>query len=177
MAVPSLPILVFGNQLLRKRAKPVSQISPALNRLADDMLESMYESNGVGLAAPQVGELVRLIVVDNAVGEEKKKRPYVLFNPVILASHGQMVAEEGCLSVPDVWADVARPEIITVQGLDREGRMLELKDISGSLARCFQHEIDHLEGVLFVDKISATDRLLNEAKLKKMARSPVKIRL
>jgi peptide deformylase len=101
----------------------------------------------------------------------------VLFNPVIIASRGQVVAEEGCLSVPDVWADVARPGIITVRGLDREGRMLELKDLNGPLARCFQHEIDHLEGVLFVDKISATDRLLNEAKLKKMARSPVKIRL
>ena len=170
-AVSTRSILVYGNQLLRKRAKPVTSISPAMKRLADEMLESMYESSGIGLAAPQVGESIRLIVVDVSGEEEgKKKQPYILFNPVILSSKGEIVAEEGCLSVPGVWADVTRPEIVTVQALDREGKPVELKNIDGILARCIQHEIDHLEGVLFVDKISTTDRILNEAKLKKMAR-------
>jgi len=168
--VSTRPILVYGNQALRKRAQPVSVITPALKRLADEMLEAMYESNGIGLAAPQVGESVRLIVVDVSDREEEKKKPYVLFNPVILSSSGEIVAEEGCLSVPGVWADVTRPETITVQAMDREGKPVELKNIDGILARCIQHEVDHLEGVLFVDKISSTDRMLNEAKLKKMAR-------
>ena len=169
-AVSNLSILVYGNQTLRKRAKPVIVVTPALKRLADEMLESMYESNGIGLAAPQVGELVRLIVVDVSAGEGKEKQPYVLFNPEILSAKGEAVAEEGCLSVPGVWADVTRPEIITLRAMDREGKTFELKGIDGVLARCIQHEIDHLEGVLFVDKISSTDRILNEAKLKKMAR-------
>lgn len=165
-----LSILVYGNQTLRKRARPVTVVTPDLQRLADEMLESMYESNGIGLAAPQVGESVRLIVVDVSGGEGKEKRPLVLFNPEILSSKGEAVAEEGCLSVPGVWADVTRPEIITLRAMNREGELFELKGIEGILARCIQHEIDHLEGVLFVDKISSTDRLLNEAKLKKMAR-------
>ena len=168
--VSSRSILVYGNQALRKRAKPVTVVTPALKRLADDMLEAMYESNGIGLAAPQVGEPVRLIVVDVSGGEGKEKQPQVFFNPEILSAKGETVAEEGCLSVPGVWADVTRPEIITLRALDREGKPIEWKGIDGILARCVQHEIDHLEGVLFVDKISSTDRILNEAKLKKMAR-------
>ena len=166
----SLPILVYGNQVLRKRAKPVAAVTPALKRLADDMLDSMYASNGIGLAAPQVGESLRLIVVDVSGGEDGKKNPLVLFNPVIISSRGEAIAEEGCLSVPEVWADVTRPEIITMRAVDREGKAFEFKNVDGILARCIQHEIDHLEGVLFVDKISATDRMLNEARLKKMAR-------
>jgi peptide deformylase len=166
--VTARPVLVYGNSVLRKRAKPVTSVSPALKRLADEMLESMYASNGIGLAAPQIGESVRLIVVD--VGGEEKRDPRVFFNPEIVSSSGEAVAEEGCLSVPDVWADVTRPETITLKALDYDGKPVELKNLDGLLARCIQHEIDHLEGVLFVDKISATDRLMNEPKLKKMAR-------
>lgn len=165
----NLSILIYGNQMLRRRAKPVS-VSPALMRLADDMLESMYASNGIGLAAPQVGESVRLIVVDVSGGEGREKQPFILFNPVILSSQGKAVAEEGCLSIPEVWADVTRPEFITVTAQDRQGKSFELKSVGGVLSRCIQHEIDHLEGVLFVDKISATDRMFNETRLKKMAR-------
>ncbi len=168
MIVTARPVLVYGNSVLRKRAKPVTSVSPALKRLADEMLESMYASNGIGLAAPQIGESVRLIVVD--VGGEEKRDPRVFFNPEIVSSSGEAVAEEGCLSVPDVWADVTRPETITLKALDYDGKPVELKNLDGLLARCIQHEIDHLEGVLFVDKISATDRLMNEPKLKKMAR-------
>ncbi len=143
-------------------------ITSALKKLADDMLEAMYKSNGIGLAAPQVGESIRLIVVDLA--ENEKRKPIILFNPVITATRGESLGEEGCLSLPGIWADVTRPDIITVKALDREAIPFEFKDIGGMLSRCIQHEIDHLEGVLFVDKISATDRIFNDAKLKKLAR-------
>jgi peptide deformylase len=164
-----LPIYLYGQKVLRKRAADVAAVTPELSRFADDMLETMYKSTGIGLAAPQVGRSIRLIVVDVA-GEDEEKRPYILFNPVVTGRRGASSAEEGCLSVPGVWADVERPEIITVESLDRNGERQVLKDIDGLLARCIQHEIDHLDGVLFVDKISATDRTLNEGKLKKLSK-------
>jgi peptide deformylase len=164
-----LKVFVYGSAVLRKKADPIAEITPALQSLADEMLEAMYRENGIGLAAPQVGRSVRLIVVDVAAeGEERK--PMVLFNPEIITKNGEAVAEEGCLSVPGVWADVKRPESVSVTALDRNGQAIRLENISGMLARCIQHEIDHLDGVLFVDKISATDRTLNENKLKKLSR-------
>lgn len=164
-------IYTYGSQVLRKRAEPVEAVTPALQKLADEMIETMYEASGVGLAAPQVGESVRLFVMDVS-RDEGKKNPLVFFNPEIIeASTRKETAEEGCLSVPDVWAEVTRPEVITVRALDRDGKPFELKNIDGLAARCVQHEIDHLNGVLFVDKISATDRMLNESRLKKMARA------
>lgn len=164
-----LPIYLYGQKVLRKRATDVAKVTPELAKLADDMLETMYQSSGIGLAAPQIGRSIRLIVVDVA-GEEEEKHPYFLFNPVITERKGACTAEEGCLSVPGVWADVARPEAITVEALDKAGKRQVLKNIDGLLARCIQHEIDHLDGVLFVDKISATDRTLNEGKLKKISK-------
>jgi peptide deformylase len=164
-----LPIYLYGQKVLRKRAQEVSEVTPALTKLAEDMLETMYASNGVGLAAPQVGKSIRLIVVD-ITGEEEEKKPYHIFNPEVIDPRGECTAEEGCLSVPGVWADVERPETISVKGLDKAGKPLLLKNLTGLLARCIQHEIDHLNGVLFVDKISATDRTLNENKLKKLSR-------
>jgi peptide deformylase len=164
-----LPIYLYGQKVLRKRATEVAKVTPELAKLADDMLETMYQSNGIGLAAPQVGRSIRLIVVDIA-GEEEEKNPYFLFNPTVVDPKGACAAEEGCLSVPGVWADVERPETITVEYLDKDGKRQVLKRIDGLLARCIQHEIDHLDGVLFVDKISATDRTLNEGKLKKISK-------
>jgi len=164
-----LPIYLYGQKVLRKRATDVSKVTPELAKLADDMLETMYQSSGIGLAAPQIGRSIRLIVADVA-GEEEEKHPYFLFNPVITERNGACTAEEGCLSVPGVWADVARPESITVEALDKNGKRQVLKNIDGLLARCIQHEIDHLDGVLFVDKISPTDRTLNEGKLKKISK-------
>jgi len=164
-----LPIYLYGQKVLRKRATEVAKVTPELAKLADDMLETMYQSSGIGLAAPQIGRSIRLIVADVA-GEEEEKHPYFLFNPVITERKGACTAEEGCLSVPGVWADVARPESITVEALDKDGKKQVLKNIDGLLARCIQHEIDHLDGVLFVDKISATDRTLNEGKLKKISK-------
>jgi peptide deformylase len=164
-----LPIYLYGQKVLRKRAKEVAQVTPELTKLAEDMLETMYDSNGIGLAAPQVGHSVRLIVVDITSDEEAKK-PYLLFNPVVTGRKGVCTAEEGCLSVPGVWADVERPEVITLEALDKHGQPVVLENIGDLLSRCIQHEIDHLEGVLFVDKISATDRTLNEGKLKKLSK-------
>jgi len=164
-----LPIYLYGQKVLRKRATEVAKVTPELAKLADDMLETMYHSNGIGLAAPQVGRSIRLIVVDVA-GEEEEKHPYFLFNPNVTDRKGDIAAEEGCLSVPGVWADVERPETITVEYLDKNGKRQVLKNIDGLLARCIQHEIDHLNGVLFVDKISATDRTLNDGKLKKISK-------
>jgi peptide deformylase len=164
-----LPIYLYGQKVLRKRAQEVSKITPELTKLAEDMLETMYKSAGIGLAAPQIGHSIRLIVVD-VTGEDEEKRPYYMFNPVVTVKKGECVAEEGCLSVPGVWADVERPETITVEYLDKDGKPQVLKAADGLLARCIQHEIDHLEGVLFVDKISATDRTINEGKLKKLSK-------
>jgi peptide deformylase len=168
--VSDLSIVTYGSKVLRKRAEDVKTVTPALKRLADDMLEAMYTASGVGLAAPQVGESVRLFVLDVS-REDGKREPMVFFNPRIVSSRGSDTAEEGCLSIPDVWAEVTRPEIITVQALDREGKSFEVKDADGLLARCIQHEYDHLEGVLFTDKISATDRILNDSRLRKLTKS------
>jgi peptide deformylase len=167
--VSDLSIVTYGSKVLRKRAEDVKAVSPALKRLADDMLDAMYEASGVGLAAPQVGESVRLFVVDVS-RDEKKKSPMVFFNPRIVAASGKSTAEEGCLSIPDVWAEVTRPEIITVHALDRDGKPFVIENADELLARCIQHEYDHLEGVLFTDKISATDRLLNDSRLKKLTK-------
>ncbi len=164
-----MQVYKYGSKVLRKRASEVETVTPELADFADHMLETMYLSNGIGLAAPQVGKSIRLVVID-LQSEDEEKKPLVLFNPVITDKKGEVWAEEGCLSVPGVWADVLRAETITVEALDRNGKKFTLKDVDGMLARCVQHEIDHLEGVLFVDKISQTDRLLNENKLKKMAK-------
>ena len=164
-----LPIYLYGQKVLRKRATEVTKVTPDLAKLAEDMLETMYDSAGIGLAAPQVGKSIRLIVVD-VTGEEEEKNPMILFNPMIVDPRDSCSAEEGCLSVPGVWADVERPETITVQALGKDGKAFTLKNVSGLLARCIQHEIDHLNGVLFVDKISNTDRTLNEGKLKKLSK-------
>jgi peptide deformylase len=168
--VSDLSIVTYGSKVLRKRAVDVKSVSPALKRLADDMLDAMYDAAGVGLAAPQVGESVRLFVLDVS-RDEKKREPMVFFNPQIVSVSGKATAEEGCLSIPDVWAEVTRPEIITVRALDREGKPFEIANADALLARCIQHEYDHLEGVLFTDKISATDRLLNDSRLKKLTKS------
>jgi peptide deformylase len=164
-----LRIFKYGQKVLRKRAVDVGVITPDLIKLAEDMLETMYDSAGVGLAAPQIGKSLRLIVVD-ITAEDEERKPHFLFNPVVLDSRNPICAEEGCLSVPGIWAEVERPETITVEARGKDGKRLVLKNISGLLARCIQHEIDHLNGVLFVDKISDEDRTLNEVKLQKLSK-------
>jgi peptide deformylase len=176
----SLEIKTFGTSVLRKKAQEVQQITPELIDLAHEMLETMYEAPGIGLAAPQVGHSIRLIVVDvsprpdEEEGDEFEwiKDPYIMFNPEIspVVDSPDTEYEEGCLSVPDIFANVIRPSTIHVSYTNADGQRVELKNVEGLFARCIMHEIDHLDGVLFVDKISPADRAMNQSKLKKMAR-------
>ncbi len=167
------PILKHGHPVLKKKAIRVENVDEGIKNLASDMLETMYAAPGIGLAAPQVGESVRLIVVDvkrEEVDDPDARAPMVLINPEILKEEGLCSEEEGCLSFPGIRALVKRPESITVRALNEHGESVELTDIGGILARCIQHEIDHLDGVVFVDKISKTDRLFLSGKLKKLAK-------
>lgn len=143
-----LEIVTEGNPILRKVARPISKVTKSVERLAEDMLETMYEADGVGLAAPQVGICKRLIVLD--IGEG----PIVLFNPEVTEKRGCETDLEGCLSVPGIVGKVDRSEVITVRGITLQGKAEEYR-ASGLLSRALQHEIDHLDGVLFIDK--ATD--------------------
>jgi peptide deformylase len=146
--VSILPLRVMGDPILREETKPVETITPELRRLIADMLETMYASRGIGLAAPQVGRSERLTVVD--VDDD----PMVLINPEIIeSSNDTEKAEEGCLSIPDIYGDVTRPGRVAVRALDADGREFE-RQAEGLLARCLQHEIDHLHGKLFVDYLS-----------------------
>ena len=134
-----------GDPILRKTSKEVKEVTPKIRELIDDMLETMYEANGVGLAAPQVGVLKKIVVID--VGEG----PIVLINPEIIETSGEQTGEEGCLSVPGKWGIVTRPEHVKVRALNQEMEPFEMEG-EGLLARAFCHEIDHLYGQLYVDK-------------------------
>jgi len=134
-----------GDDVLRKKCKPVKKIDGKLLELVDDMIETMYDANGVGLAAPQVGILKRVVVID--IGEG----PIVLINPEIISESGEQVEIEGCLSIPGIWGEVKRPEQIIVEALDRDGNSQKIEG-TGMLARVLSHETDHLEGILFEDK-------------------------
>ena len=159
-ATAPLQLCYYGNPVLRKRAKPVAEVTAAERQLADEMLETLYATgNGIGLAATQVGVLKRLIIVDIGEDDDESYEPLVLFNPEILSVAGEVVAEEGCLSIPNVTAEVRRPEKIVVAGLDIRGESVHI-ETDGLLARVLQHEIDHLNGVLFIDRISGLKRQL-----------------
>lgn len=136
----------IGDELLRKKSKKVEKIDDRLQVLLDDMLETMYESNGVGLAAPQIGILKRVVVID--IGEG----PVFLINPEIIKTEGSYIDEEGCLSIPGEQGEVERPYEVTVKALDRNGNEVVIEG-EELMARALCHEIDHLNGVLFVDKI------------------------
>jgi peptide deformylase len=161
-----LTILEFPDPRLRTRAQPVDRVDDALRRLVDDMLETMYAAPGIGLAATQVDVHRRLVVIDVS---ETKDQPLVLFNPTILEKAGSQVYQEGCLSVPGIYADVERADRIRVSALDRDGRAFEL-EADGLLAVCIQHELDHLEGKVFVDYLSTFKREQVRKRLEKHAR-------
>ncbi len=161
-----LDILHFPDARLRNVAKPVAQVDDSVRKLIDDMLETMYEAPGIGLAAIQVNEPRRVIVVDIS---EERNAPLALVNPEILEKRGEEQMDEGCLSVPGVYEPVQRAESIRVRALDREGKPFEL-DVDGLLAVCVQHEIDHLDGKLFVDYLSSLKRQRIRKKLEKEAR-------
>ncbi len=159
-ATAPLQLCYYGNPVLRKRAKPVAEITEAERQLADQMLETLYATgNGIGLAATQVGVLKRLIIVDIGEDDDETYEPLVLFNPEVLSVDGEVVAEEGCLSIPDVTAEVRRPEKVVVEGINIQGGPVHI-EADGLLARVLQHEIDHLNGVLFIDRISGLKRQL-----------------
>jgi len=161
-----LKIEVLGAEVLRRKAEPLAGPDPELDRLIDDMFETMYAAHGIGLAAPQVGVSRRVIVVD--VGDDGDE-PMALLNPVV-AEHGpaREKYEEGCLSIPGIVAAVDRPTTVVVEALDRAGQPLRI-EARGMLARCLQHEIDHLDGVLFLDRLSPIKRNMLLKKWKKQA--------
>lgn len=161
-----LNILHYPDPRLRKPALPVEAVDERIRSLAADMLETMYAAPGVGLAAPQVNVRLRVIVMDVS---EHKDRPLVLINPRLLTQEGEAEAEEGCLSVPGFYEMVRRAERVRVSALDRTGELFEL-EAEGLLAVCIQHEMDHLDGKLFVDYLSALKRDRIRRKLEKQAR-------
>jgi peptide deformylase len=163
-----LEILTFPDSRLRQQAKPVEQVDDDLRQLVEDMFETMYAAPGIGLAAVQVNVPKRVVVIDLS---EDKNEPLCLINPEILESNGVEETEEGCLSVPGYFEPVTRAERVRVRALDRDGEPFEL-DTDGLLAVCIQHEIDHLDGRLFVDHISSLKRQRIRKKLEKERRQP-----
>ncbi len=161
-----LNILHYPDERLRRKAAPVAEVDAGIRRLVDDMLETMYDAPGIGLAATQVGELHRVVVIDIS---EEKNDPLVLINPEITHREGQIKMEEGCLSVPSIYEMVTRAERIRVRALDRDGKPFEL-EAEELLSVCIQHEIDHLDGKLFVDYLSELKRQRVRKKMEKLRR-------
>lgn len=161
-----LNILVYPDARLRRKASPVSKVDETIRQLVDDMVETMYAAPGIGLAAVQVNELKRIIVIDTSKEQNDLK---VFVNPELIEQSGEVECEEGCLSVPDIYAYVKRAEKIKVRALNREGEKFEL-EADGLLAVCIQHEIDHLDGKVFVDYLSRLKQERIRKKLLKEAR-------
>ena len=165
-----LPIITVPDPLLRKVSEPVERVDAEILKLMDDMLETMYAAPGIGLAAVQVGVPRRVVVLDPA-GEGEEPRPLCLINPEIVGLGDEMrVYEEGCLSIPDVRVEIERPSLVTIRYLDREGQPQELT-AEGLLATAIQHEINHLDGKLIIDFLSALKRDIVVRKFKKQARA------
>ncbi len=176
-----LPIYVYGADVLRRVADPIEADSPEVQQLIDDMLETMDGANGIGLAAPQIGRSLRLFVVDlsplredlAADGEIAPEGPMVFINAEMIEEEGDLADfEEGCLSIPDLREEVERPSEIHIRYLDRHFREKELR-AAGMTARVIQHEYDHIEGILFVDRISSFRRKLLRRRLREMAQGNV----
>ena len=166
-----LSVLRFPDERLRTKAEPVSEVNDDIKKIVDDMFETMYDENGVGLAATQVNIHQRIVVMDCS---EDKSDPITLINPEIIAKSDEtFVNEEGCLSVPGCYAKVTRHEQVTVKALDREGNVFT-RDADELLSICIQHELDHLAGVLFVDYLSPLKRKRIQTKLEKEARLSTK---
>ena len=163
------PILRYGERPLHAPAEPVSRFDQTFHALIDDMIETMYAAPGIGLAAPQVGVAVRVFVADLSVGRDPSQL-IVMVNPEFVEREGTQLEEEGCLSLPGFNATVLRPARAVVRGLDREGREQRIEG-TGLLARAFQHEIDHLDGMLFLDRLRGIKRDLITRKIRKMQRA------
>jgi peptide deformylase len=160
-------ILVLPDARLRQVADPIEKVDASIKTLAKDMLDTMYDAPGIGLAAPQIGEMKRIVVMDLAK-EGEKPDPIVMINPEILKySEDTVTSEEGCLSIPEIYYEVERPADITVRYTDLDGKTVE-KDATDRLAICIQHELDHLDGVLYIDYLS---RLKRDRVLKKFQKA------
>jgi peptide deformylase len=170
------PLVILPDPLLRQVSKPVERFDADLRKFSADMLDTMYDAPGIGLAAIQVGEPLRMLVIDLAK-EDEPKAPQVFINPKVLSSGEERnVYEEGCLSIPDYYAEVERPEQVRVSYVDLDGKPHEV-EADGLLATCLQHEIDHLNGVLFIDYISRLKREMVLKKFKKFAKDRPQSRL
>ncbi|MBI5606273.1 MAG: peptide deformylase [Deltaproteobacteria bacterium] len=160
-----LEICKYPDPVLLKKAETIKDIDPSLQKLIECMIETMYLAPGIGLAANQVGRPIRLIVFD-VTPKDQDRKPTVLINPEIIESEGEQTMEEGCLSVPEYFSDVKRSAKVRVRGLDIKGKPLEICG-EGILATVLQHEIDHLDGILFIDRISALKRTLYKKRVQK----------
>jgi peptide deformylase len=164
------PILIHPDPRLKKVVDPVADVTDELRKIADDMLETMYDAPGIGLAGPQIGLMSRLIVLDCVKDDSAPPRPLVMFNPrVIAASDEKSVYEEGCLSIPEQYAEVERPAEVTVEWMDRDGNP-QSETFDKLWATCVQHEIDHLDGKLFIDYLSPMKRQMMTRKSQKLKR-------
>jgi peptide deformylase len=163
------PILRLGDSILTEPAKPVEALTPEIDTLVNDMIETMYAAPGIGLAAPQVGVSLRVFVVDLSVGRDPAALR-VMINPEFVEREGMQLEEEGCLSIPGFTATVARPKRVVVKGLDREGTEYRIEG-TGLLARALQHEMDHLQSCLFVDRLRGISRDLILRKIKKLSKA------
>lgn len=170
----ALPIVIWGDPVLRQKSRPLdpSELTDEFRAWCEEFTTTMYEEDGVGLAAVQVGNPIRVFVVDTRYSESEtsKREPVVYVNPVIEPVGKPCSADEGCLSVPGIRGKVARPETIHISWLDVHGNPHRRENIDGLEARCLQHEFDHLEGVVFVDRLSPAARALAEGKLRRLAR-------
>jgi peptide deformylase len=163
------PILKYGDHLLHDPARRVEELTSEIDRLVEDMIETMYAAPGIGLAAPQVGVPLRLFVIDLSIGRSAADL-IVMINPEFVERDGMQLEEEGCLSVPGLNTTVVRPERAIVRGLDRHGAEHQ-REGTGLLARAFQHEMDHLDGTLFVDRLRGIKRDLIVKRIRKLARA------
>lgn len=163
------PILRYGADVLHAPAEPVGQITPDVQQLIDDMIQTMYAAPGIGLAAPQVGVSLRLFVCDISVGRNPADL-LAFINPEFVEREGMQLEDEGCLSAPGFNATVARPSRVVLKGLDRHGAE-RVVEATGLLARCFQHEMDHLDGTLFIDRLRGLQKDLIVRRIRKLSRT------
>ncbi len=162
-----LPIRIYGDSVLRKRAKKITKVDERIRRLASEMLGTLKNAQGIGLAANQVGEALRLFVIDRSFFQAEES-PLIVINPEIVNSQGDQTEEEGCLSIPGTYADVTRPLKLVVKGIDLNEKEIIVEG-KGLLSRVLAHEIDHLNGILFIDHLSSIRRKLLSKKLRKLS--------
>lgn len=163
-----LPIRIIGDKVLRKKAKPIEKFDEDVKILIEDMIHTMYENDGIGLAAPQVGKSLRIFIVDPTWGHEgEKKNPRVYVNPEFVEFSGQETGEEGCLSIPDIFEKVKRAEVVKIKALDKNGIEF-IHKADGLFARSLQHEYDHLHGILFTDKVPKLRKIFLKKKLNEL---------